>query len=99
MNALPKTPFRLLLVVLLAAPVLSLPACKENKTALPLNTRDNASAYRTDTVMTRDVAEDLHFTGKVSYDQGRVDRVFPVVSGTVLDVTASLGAHVSKGQP
>lgn len=91
-------PFRLLLAALLAAPVLSLPACKEKKTELPLNTRDNASAYRTDTVMTRDVAEDLHFTGKVSYDQGRVDRVFPVVSGTVLDVTTSLGAHVSKGQ-
>jgi cobalt-zinc-cadmium efflux system membrane fusion protein len=98
MNALPQTPFRLLLVALLAAPVLSLPACKENKPALPLNTRDNASAYRTDTVMARNVAEDLHFTGKVSYDQGRVDRVFPVVSGTVLDVAASLGAHVNKGQ-
>lgn len=63
-----------------------------------MNTRDNASTYRTDTVLTRDVTENLRFTGKVSYDQGRVDRVFPVVSGTVLDVTAALSAHVTKGQ-
>jgi len=94
-----KTPFRLLVAALLAAPALSLPACKnDKKQELPVNTRDNASTYRTDTVMTRDVAENLRFTGKVSYDQSRVDRVFPVVSGTVLDVTAALGARVSQGQ-
>jgi cobalt-zinc-cadmium efflux system membrane fusion protein len=95
-----KTPFRLLIAALLAAPVLGLTACGggDKKAELPMNTRDNASTYRTDTVMTRDVAENLRFTGKVSYDQSRVDRVFPVVSGTVLDVTAALGARVSKGQ-
>jgi cobalt-zinc-cadmium efflux system membrane fusion protein len=99
MNTLLKTPFRLLIAALLAAPALSLSSCnKEKKQELPVNTRDNASTYRTDTVMTRDVTENLRFTGKVSYDQGRVDRVFPVVSGTVLDVTAALGAHVAKGQ-
>jgi len=99
MNTPSKTPFRLLIAALLAAPALSLPACKnDQKPELPVNTRDNASTYRTDTVMTRDVAENLRFTGKVSYDQRRVDRVFPVVSGTVLDVTASLGARVAKGQ-
>lgn len=100
MNTLSKTPFSLLIAALLAAPALGLSSCnKEKKQELPMNTRDNASTYRTDTVMTRDVTENLRFTGKVSYDQGRVDRVFPVVSGTVLDVTATLGAHVTKGQP
>jgi cobalt-zinc-cadmium efflux system membrane fusion protein len=99
MHSLPKMPFRLLIAALLAAPVLGLTACGGDKKAeLPANTRDNASTYRTDTVMTRDVAENLRFTGKVSYDQRRVDRVFPVVSGTVLDVTAALGARVSQGQ-
>jgi cobalt-zinc-cadmium efflux system membrane fusion protein len=99
MNTPLKTPFRLLIAALLAAPALGLTACGGDKKAeLPVNTRDNASTYRTDTVMTRDVAENLRFTGKVSYDQSRVDRVFPVVSGTVLDVTAALGARVSKGQ-
>jgi cobalt-zinc-cadmium efflux system membrane fusion protein len=99
MNPLSKTPFRLLIAALLAALVLGLSSCnKEKQQELPVNTRDNASTYRTDTVMTRDVTENLRFTGKVSYDQGRVDRVFPVVSGTVLDVTAALGAHVTKRQ-
>ena len=99
MNILPKTPFRLLIAALLAAPALSLPACKsEKKEELPANTRDNASTYRTDTVMARGVAGSLRFTGKVSYDQRRVDRVFPVVSGTVLDVTANLGARMTQGQ-
>ena len=100
MNPLSKTPFRLLIAALLAAPALGLSSCnKEKQQELPVNTRDNASTYRTDTVMTRDVTENLRFTGKVSYDQSRVDRVFPVVSGTVLDVTAALGARVSKGRP
>ena len=99
MNTPLKTPFRLLIAALLATPALGLTACGGDKKAeLPVNTRDNASTYRTDTVMTRDVAENLRFTGKVSYDQSRVDRVFPVVSGTVLDVTAALGARVSQGQ-
>jgi cobalt-zinc-cadmium efflux system membrane fusion protein len=99
MTPLSKTPLRLLIAALLAAPVLGLSSCnKEKQQQLPVNTRDNAFTYRTDTVMTRDVTENLRFTGKVSYDQGRVDRVFPVVSGTVLDVTAALGAHVTKDQ-
>lgn len=99
MNTSYKTPFRLLIAALLAAPALSLSSCnKEKKQELPTNTRDNASTYRTDTVTTRDVAENLRFTGKVSYDQRRVDRVFPVVSGTVLDVTAALGQRVTQGQ-
>ncbi|MGI4740078.1 MAG: efflux RND transporter periplasmic adaptor subunit [Janthinobacterium lividum] len=94
-----KTPFRLLIAALLAAPVLGLTACGGDKKAeLPTNTKDTQTTYRTDTVMTRDVAESLRFTGKVSYDQSRVDRVFPVVSGTVLDVTTTLGARVRQGQ-
>ena len=98
MNVFQKTPFRLLIAVLVAAPVLSLPACSEKKAELPTNTKDTEITYRTDTVMTRNVADDLRFTGKVSYDQRRVDQVFPVVSGIVLDVSATLGAHVQQGQ-
>ncbi|WP_191906296.1 efflux RND transporter periplasmic adaptor subunit [Hymenobacter baengnokdamensis] len=91
-------PFRLLITAVLAAPILSLPACSEKKAELPTNSKDTESTYRTDTVMTRNLADDLRFTGKVSYDQRRVDQVFPVVSGNVLDVSATLGAHVQQGQ-
>ena len=94
-----KTPLRLLIAGLLAAPVVSLTACSGDKKAeLPTNTKDTESTYRTDTVKSRNLAQDLRFTGKVSYDQRRVDQVFPVVSGNVLNVTANLGAHVTQGQ-
>jgi len=98
MKSFPKTSFRLLIAGLLAAPVLSLTGCGGNKPELPLNTKDTESTYRTDTVKSRNLAQDLRFTGKVSYDQRRVDQVFPVVSGNVLAVNAALGAHVTQGQ-
>jgi cobalt-zinc-cadmium efflux system membrane fusion protein len=99
MKFFPKTPFRLLIAGLLAAPVVSLTACGGNKkTELPTNTKDTESTYRTDTVKSRNLAQDLRFTGKVSYDQRRVDQVFPVVSGNVLNVSANLGQRVTQGQ-
>jgi len=99
MKSFPKTPLRLLIAGLLAAPVLSLTACGGDKKAeLPTNTKDTESTYRTDTVKSRNLAQDLRFTGKVSYDQRRVDQVFPVVSGNVLAVNAALGQHVAQGQ-
>jgi cobalt-zinc-cadmium efflux system membrane fusion protein len=99
MSSFPKTPLRLLLAGLLAAPVLSLTACGgDKKTELPTNTKDTESTYRTDTVKSRNLAQDLRFTGKVSYDQRRVDQVFPVVSGNVVAVNAALGQRVTQGQ-
>ena len=99
MNFQPKTPFRLLLALGLAAPaLLTLPSCGEKKAELPVNSKDTETTYRTDTVQLRNLAQDLRFTGKVSYDQRRVDQVFPVVSGTVLNVSANLGAYVQQGQ-
>ncbi|MDO7883870.1 efflux RND transporter periplasmic adaptor subunit [Hymenobacter cheonanensis] len=99
MKSFPKTPFRLLVAAMLAAPVVSLTACGgDKKNELPTNTKDTESTYRTDTVKSRNLAQDLRFTGKVSYDQRRVDQVFPVVSGNVLAVNAALGQHVSQGQ-
>ena len=77
----------------------SLAGCGSKKAEqLPANTKDLGSGYRTDTVQLRSPDQELRFTGKVSYDQRRVDRVFPVVSGNVLDVTAALGARVQQGQ-
>ena len=93
-----QTTFRLLVAGLLAAPVLGLTACGGDKNELPTDTKDTGTTYRTDTVQTRGLTQDLRFTGKVSYDQRRVDQVFPVVSGTVLNVRAALGAHVTQGQ-
>ena len=92
--------FRFYSVLLLAVGTAgSLAGCHNSKEEqLPVNTKDLSSGYRTDTVQLPSPDQELHFTGKVSYDQRRVDRVFPVVSGNVLDVTAPLGAHVRQGQ-
>lgn len=76
----------------------SLSGCGSKSEELPVNTKDLSSGYRTDTVHLRSPEQDLRFTGKVSYDQSRVDRIFPVVSGNVLEVNAALGTAVKQGQ-
>ena len=76
----------------------SLSGCGSKSEELPVNTKDLSSGYRTDTVHLRSPEQDLRFTGKVSYDQSRVDRIFPIVSGNVLEVYAALGTRVKQGQ-
>ena len=85
-------------MLLLAAGASGLTGCGSKSEELPVNTKDLGSGYRTDTVQLRSPEQDLRFTGKVSYDQSRVNRVFPVVSGNVLEVRAALGAQVKQGQ-
>lgn len=40
----------------------------------------------------------LTLTGKVSFNEDKVARIFPMVSGVITDVTAQLGDHVNAGQ-
>jgi len=75
-----------------------LAACNRSEKPREAETKDTGSAFRTDTVELRNFEEELQFTGQVSFDQKKVDKVFPIVSGTVLDVKADLGAYVKKGQ-
>ncbi len=63
-----------------------------------VETKDMNSVYKFDTVRLRNFEQELQFTGQVSFDQKQVDRVYSVVSGNVLEVTAELGSYVSKGQ-
>lgn len=78
--------------------LLTLAACQQNKTPQEVNTKDTASAFKTDTVRVRNYEQELQFTGEVSFDQKQVDRIFPIVSGNVLEVNAELGAYVKQGQ-
>lgn len=75
-----------------------LAACNRSEKPKEAETKDTGSAFRTDTVELRNFEEELQFTGEVSFDQKKVDKVFPIVSGTVLDVKADLGTYVKKGQ-
>jgi cobalt-zinc-cadmium efflux system membrane fusion protein len=63
-----------------------------------VETKDDDSAYRLDTVQLRNYEQELQFTGQVSFDEKQVDRVYPIASGTVLEVNADLGTYVKKGQ-
>jgi len=51
-----------------------------------------------DTVSYQPVVNDFSLIGKVSYDQDKVVKLYPMVSGNVLDVKVALGDYVEKGQ-
>jgi cobalt-zinc-cadmium efflux system membrane fusion protein len=51
-----------------------------------------------DTVRSEYVMSDLKLSGKISFNEDDVEKVFPVVSGHVAEVKVSLGDYVQKGQ-
>jgi len=44
------------------------------------------------------VEDELRLTGKITFDEEKLFKVFPVVSGTVAEVKVGIGDHVEKGQ-
>lgn len=51
-----------------------------------------------DSVEYSEVEDQLKLTGKVTFDEEKVIKVYPVVSGIVTDVKAGIGDRVTKGQ-
>ena len=51
-----------------------------------------------DTVKSEKVISDLKLPGKSTFNEDNVVKVFPLVSGHVMDVKVSLGDYVEKGQ-
>src|ERR1035437_6282234 len=51
-----------------------------------------------DTVQMKPVYDELKVVGKISFDQDKVVRIYPLVSGNVVEVKVSLGSYVEKGQ-
>lgn len=51
-----------------------------------------------DTASVRPVMQDFNLIGKVTYDQDKVVKLYPMVSGNVTDVKIALGDFVEKGQ-
>jgi len=51
-----------------------------------------------DSVVKCPLVNTITLTGKVSFDEDKVARIFPMVSGVITDVTAQLGDHVNAGQ-
>ncbi|MEO7835579.1 MAG: efflux RND transporter periplasmic adaptor subunit, partial [Ginsengibacter sp.] len=51
-----------------------------------------------DSVIKCPLVNALTLTGKVSFNEDKVARIFPMVSGNITGVTAELGDHVNAGQ-
>ncbi len=51
-----------------------------------------------DSVAYQRVTSEFKLIGKITYDQDKVVKLYPMVSGNVLDVKVSLGDFVEKGQ-
>lgn len=56
-----------------------------------------ASMIRVDTARVAEVESDLHLTGKITFDEEKVIKVYPPVGGVAVEVKAELGDYVEKG--
>ena len=59
------------------------------------------SVYRTmvlDTIATCALENSLTLTGKVTFNDEKVAKIFPMVSGNIVDVKVQLGDYVTRGQ-
>ncbi|NEM99026.1 efflux RND transporter periplasmic adaptor subunit [Pontibacter burrus] len=57
-----------------------------------------SSMIRVDTASLKEVQSTLHLSGKVTFEDQRVFKIFPMVGGHVVQVKAELGDYVKKGQ-
>ncbi len=56
------------------------------------------SQVKFDTVRLKPVYNELKLLGAVTFDQDKVVRIYPLVSGLVTEVRVSLGAYVTRGE-
>jgi membrane fusion protein, heavy metal efflux system len=91
-----------ILIIILSIVLFSSCTTKKEKEVKKLTSRfclpdSIMSQIRTDAVSLKPVASELRLIGKVTFDQDKVVRVFPLVSGNVVEVKVSLGSNVKKG--
>lgn len=78
-------------------------ACNGNATPVPEKapvcvSDSMARMIRIDSVTEQAVDDELKLSGEVSFNENKVVKVFPVSSGQILSVNASLGDYVRAGQ-
>ncbi|MEI7525025.1 MAG: efflux RND transporter periplasmic adaptor subunit [Mariniphaga sp.] len=56
------------------------------------------SQLKFDTVSVKPVYDELRLIGKITFDQEKVVRIYPLVSGNVSEVRVTLGSMVKKGE-
>jgi len=57
-----------------------------------------AKTLQIDSVMSCPLVNSLRLTGKVSFNEEKVNRIFPMLSGVITDVNVQLGDYVTKGE-
>lgn len=57
-----------------------------------------AKTLKLDVVSSAPITNDITLTGKVDYNEDRVSRIYPMVSGMIQDVKVQLGDYVHAGQ-
>jgi cobalt-zinc-cadmium efflux system membrane fusion protein len=77
--------------------LLLLSSCTHKKHEEKIEESDEVN-YRLDTIKYQNLEEELMLNGVVTFDEGLVDRVFPLVAGNVEAVNVTLGDYVVKGQ-
>jgi cobalt-zinc-cadmium efflux system membrane fusion protein len=51
-----------------------------------------------DTILIRPIIQELNLIGNITYNQDEVVKLYPMVSGNVIDVKVTLGDYVEKGE-
>ena len=95
--------FRFMVYGLLSLSILSFFSCSNSHTdeKKELKYCVTDSLFKTitlDTVKTESVLGELNLSGKISFDEVKVVKVYPLASGHVLDVKVTLGDYVKAGQ-
>lgn len=97
-----KTIFKLLLIITPALGLTMLPGCRNKATADdPPRVVVSDSFFRyiqLDTVKVKQVENELALTGKITYDENKVARIYPFAGGIIESLQVQLGDYVHKGQ-
>ncbi len=94
--------FFLFLIMILLAAACGKKSQRKNVALPPLNqisfTSEQLKYVKIDTVRKIPAMDEFAAVGEVSFDENNVVRVYPIVSGSVSKVNASLGDYVKKGE-
>ncbi|WP_214229068.1 efflux RND transporter periplasmic adaptor subunit [Pedobacter sp. B4-66] len=90
-------------ITVFSAAVILLPSCSEQSKEAPKEdnfvvTDSLLKRLEIDTVQGANNQADLNFSAKITANEERMSKVYPMVSGLVQNVPAKLGDRVSKGQ-
>ena len=90
-------------ILLVAIAALSLNACKTKNNDKQAESKNPITEEQQKQIVTlpatlSDQKAELNLSGKVTFDQDHVSKVYPMASGVITKVNVTLGSNVTKGQ-